>query len=370
MSDCSILRIGPIESKNGNAAVLRDAIISHFHDGASTSSSSSPSLNTDNNPNNLLTISNRYFDANVSLLGLDELNNNDGGEEDGILLIFDASLSTSFDSLGQFHSTAMQNDQCGELIRLCIGATHGPSPLSDGSKKSEEEYSRRVLWCLDHGYEYVEVDLTPEGMSRGHDERDKDGFARVVEAVSTCMWTSHVMKKRGCGGGGRAVEVGSIMSLKKNVQTNKDSSGESESQSNAIEKEKEETGTTATSSPANDVEREKAAMASLMQGMNNTAQSAESHDNTPKEENTRQRNHQEEMSIHQIESIISEAKLIREASQSNSMSDEERRDRAGDTAMKLMGLLDQLGFDEDEDTENEGSSSDDEGVKVAVDDQQ
>ena len=51
---------------------------------------------------------------------------------------------------------------------------------------------------------------------------------------------------------------------------------------------------------------------------------------------------------------MTEAKRIREASQSESMTDEERRQRAGDTAMRLMGLLDKLGFDDDEeDSSNE-----------------
>jgi hypothetical protein len=44
-------------------------------------------------------------------------------------------------------------------------------------------YTRRVLWCLDHGYEYVQVDLMEYGRSIGHSDREKEGFARIVEAV-------------------------------------------------------------------------------------------------------------------------------------------------------------------------------------------
>jgi len=76
-----------------------------------------------------------------------------------------------------------------------------------------------------------------------------------------------------------------------------------------------------------------------------------------------QTNHQkEEIAFHQLESVLSEAKSIRDASKGNSMSDDERRERAGDTAMKLMGLLDSMGFcDDSDDDDGEGvDSSDDE----------
>lgn len=46
------------------------------------------------------------------------------------------------------------------------------------------------------------------------------------------------------------------------------------------------------------------------------------------------------VSFHQLEQLLIEAKSIREASTSNTMKDEERRGRAGDTALKLMKLLD------------------------------
>ncbi|KAL7527174.1 hypothetical protein ACHAXR_001835 [Thalassiosira sp. AJA248-18] len=409
MSNCSILRIGPIDSENGNAAKLRSAIASHFHQDTSSWSPSSDSNNSNNNTNNnLLTISNRYFDANVLLVGLDDSINNEETtaaaishhQEDGIVLIFDSSpplqqlLSTTttittFDSLDQHHTTATttitnnNNQECsGELLRLCIGTTHGPSPLSDGSKKSEEEYSRRVLWCLDRGYEYIEVDLTSEGLQRGFDERDKDGFARVIEAVETCMWSSHVMKtKRNVVGGGGG--IAGLLGLKKDGDL-PTKNLEGSQQSNNGKGEPQTEGTTIPSSPTtiknNDAEREKAAMASLLEGVTNNEQSLPSttaevntdnnNNNTPaKEEETKQQPpqppQQEEMiAFHQLDSVLTEAKRIRESSKNNSMSDEERRERAGDTAMKLMGLLDSLGFDEggsDTDDDNGGSCSSSEG---------
>ena len=54
------------------------------------------------------------------------------------------------------------------------------------------------------------------------------------------------------------------------------------------------------------------------------------------------------MTFDRLEHTLFEAKMIREASKDNSISDEERQERAGDTAMRLMGLLEGFGFGENE----------------------
>ena len=384
MSNYSILRIGPIveDSNDCHATVIREAILSRFQeeDGASNTTSTTSTTSTNTNEKTALTISNRYFDANVMLLGTNESNttnlNNEEEEviaiEDGIMLIFDASLSTSFDILSTHHTTAVSNSQAGELLRLCIGTSYGPSPLSNGTKSSEEEYSRRVLWCLDHGYEYVEVDLTKEGMKRGFNDRDKDGFARVIEAIGSCMWSSHVMKPRNVavgssvGGSGTKEKLDSTStteaSTAKDFPKNNDANNNISAKDNDKEEEElSETSTTASSLPDDYAEREKAAISSLMKDMNIEEQSS-----NPQQDQQQQQQHEdkkEEMAFHQLESVISEARLLREASKSNSMSDDERRARAGDTAMKLMGLLGSMGFDGDDSTdveEEQCDSSDDE----------
>jgi hypothetical protein len=322
MACYSVLRIGPLDSQEGNASLLRSAISSRFK-GSS-------------NDDDQLIISNRYFDANVLLKGLHEsINGSDVIQEDGIILIFNSSGDTNqFDSLAPIHESAEQLNRAGELLRLCVGVNFGPAPLSDGTKKSEEEYSRRVLWCLDRGYEYLEADLTEEGMAAGHEERDKEGFARVVEAISSCMWSSHVMKSRVVAAAAprdrTKVEDADVKEDKK------------------IEHDVDMGSATNNS----DAEREAAAMASLMQGMKEIQQP-----NKSSEEATTQ-NRQQEIAFHELEQVMTEAKRIREASQSNSISDEERRQRAGDTAVRLMGLLDKLGFDDEDDEASSGEDVD------------
>ncbi|KAL3757812.1 hypothetical protein ACHAWU_008927 [Discostella pseudostelligera] len=452
MSNYSILRIGPIfdlgvddnsgggcgssnKSMNGissstAAVLLRDAILCHFRrnsahllvlgTGGGEVAQSATSTNKTNittadkdddddsrnnfnssitsRDNNILSISNRYFDAQVILLGLDEpINNNSNNSkrnepqfaqqqngndideasieslstyhrEDGVILIFndDDHLSTSknsstttFDSLDRIHSnivtprrTINSNNKhttmvegVGDLLRLCIGTTS----TTTTKKITEEEYSRRILWCLDHGYEYIQVDLSQsDWQTIGFNERDKDGYARVIEAIETCMWSCHVMKT--------TTETKTKMAVDEEKLDNEQEQ----------EEEEEAVGDQLTSTLLNDTEREKAAVASLMNGIlhndnDNPTSSKEGSVNLrnhrPQHQQQPQvppsRRHDEELAFHQLEQLLSEAKSIREASTSNSMSDEERRERAVDTALKLMDLLEHLGLDEEEDDDED-----------------
>jgi len=56
-----------------------------------------------------------------------------------------------------------------------------------------------VSWCCDHSFEFVEIFTgTPAALSDTHNEREKDGLPRVVEALSSHMWRS--MQRKGGDG--------------------------------------------------------------------------------------------------------------------------------------------------------------------------
>lgn len=331
MSNHSIVRIGPLNSNDGcYTTQLRSSLLNYF----ATSSSSSNEGGDPKNALHRLAISNRYFDASVVFAGLNEATNDIIGPsestvEDGIILVFDSSPTASqdvcFDSLNKLHDDAEKSTDLGDLLRLCVGVSFGTSPLADGTKASEEEYSRRVLWCLDRGYEYVEADMSPIGIESGHNDRDKEGFARIVEAVSSCMWSSRVMKKRTA-----------VTTTSPAVAVNNDT-----------EKAKANADNATKSDPNSDAEREKAAVANLMEGV----------DQDEETKNATDEIRQQEMAFHELERVMADAKYIRESSQNDSMSDEERRKRAGDTALRMMELFDVLGLGDDEEDSDETEAS-------------
>lgn len=255
-----------------------------------------------------LFIENKYFQAHLLLEHCDDNHFKHDPiirNMDGILLIFN-HFDTSIDTLTDIHNRMCHNrsskddaeESIGDALRLCISTS--PSAIEE-SKENEEIYSQRVLWCLDRGYEYIEVDLSEEGMKVRPDVREKDGFDRVVEAIGSTVWRSAIMKHE-------------------NVSSALLDHGQEHSSMNPLEQ-----------------------------------QQYEHKINTSKEKKS------EEVLMNEFEVLMNEAKKIREASKSGVLSDQERRDRAGNAAQMLMGLLDQMGFDDDdEEEEDKDSSSSDE----------
>jgi len=44
----------------------------------------------------------------------------------------------------------------GDMLRLCVGIVgNAVRPVAQTPKEIEEEYSKRVLWCLNRGYEFI-----------------------------------------------------------------------------------------------------------------------------------------------------------------------------------------------------------------------
>mmetsp|Transcript_33108 Transcript_33108/g.42806 ORF Transcript_33108/g.42806 Transcript_33108/m.42806 type:complete len:150 (+) Transcript_33108:1-450(+) len=106
--------------------------------------------------------------------------------------------------------------------------------------------------------------------------------------------------------------------------------------------------------PTSDSEREKAAVANLMEGVDQDIESKNKAEEIKKQE----------LAFHELERVIADAKNIRESSQNDSISDEERRKLAGDTALRMMDLFDKLGFgDDEEDSDETEASSLPEGVE-------
>lgn len=268
-------------------------------------------------------------------------------KEDGILLIFPSS--THIDNLTQIHDDIPQ-DKLGDTLRLCISTSAKPIAIT---KEYEQLYSERVLWCLDRGYEYVEVDLSEEGLIRGFDDREKDGFARVVEAMGGTVWSSAVMGNNKKNNNMNTVKNASIAQTllehcedEDVCETKEEAKDGPEAKAKAILMEEEVAERNKDLQVATDGEFQ------LVPGMEQSELISEVSQVSQVSDETK-----DEVVLDNIEGVMKEAKIIREASKNGQLSDQERRDRAGNAAEMLMGLLDQMGFDDDE---GEDSSDDDE----------
>ena len=331
MTTTSIVRIGPtVTTEVSSAQLLRTALVSHWKKQSSDENSTSL------DENKLLPISNKYFDATVLLEDM-ETPIPANSKEDGMILVFDMLASnpdrsgvpgTTFDSLQSIHGKATAEDICGDLLRLCVGVTlTSLSPQEARGAKHEDEYSRRILWCLDHGYEYVEADLSQEGQLKGHDDRDKDGFARIVEAIQGTVWSGAVMKER------------QASKLQASYQED----------ANAI-KQQDEVNPYVPPDP------------SLMEIPRDEAATPDTPSRKAEMERLRKEIDEDKV-FDEMESVLKEASRIREQSKCGELTDEERRAKAESAALRLVDLMSQFGMEDGDDNDDPSiADSEDSGI--------
>lgn len=303
---------------------------------------------TKNESHDILLIENKYFSATVRLLSMrtDQMKcdkswrEDNESIEDGIILVFPSA--THIDSLTEWHNRITSMVDCGDNIRLCISTVFGSGCCDDVTSKQEEEiYSQRVLWCLDRGYEYIEVDLTTEGLKDGFEKREKDGFARVVEAMFGTLWSSATMLKTHTSANNL---VTSVDTQKRHTSTKHLNASEDMLK-----------GSTA----KNDILPEHA-NASVLHCELSTDPERQAKDQNTSDNciSGSQFCHPNETMLNSFDSALKEAKIIRDASRRGDLSDDDRRRRAGNAAEVLIGLFGQVEFD----NECEEPSSDEEEI--------
>lgn len=364
---------------------------------ASSSSESPPSYCS----SEMLHITNQYFEARVLLERLtivpspntasslsveaDKEDKINDAEEDGIVLIFflnsqanKEEISKAFNALSRHHQIAESSQQCGDLLRLCIGiSNHDLMDTTSVSTKicdkeedeedirnKEEEYTRRVLWCLDHGYEYVEADLTEYGRSIGHEDREKEGFARIVEAVGNTVWSTAKMHPR------KARHLKSSYDVDKNNVTSKSTNtGDARSIKIidtaegddsiipavvAVEATEVEAGT------ENDTTKHHSTEVTTSQSdlISNTTTGVRPSTKDVKVESLlkQEESEEDESKLESLEFLIKEANRIRDCARQGHISDDERRRQAGEMAIRLISAFGDEDFFGDSDSEDEETS--------------
>ena len=345
----SIVRVGPADDDSNLHIELYQALFEYLGKNKDTSPQDDK---TNLVVERLLHVSNRYFYAHIRLedIGGDASNNEDW-KEDGIMLMFEEDFFlvnesdnhdshrgrggtvSKFDSLTALHDHAVQENGAGDLLRLCVSISKQTTDASyKTTKQYEQEYARRIHWCLDRGYEYVECDLS--ALDQGHEDRDKEGFARILEAIRGTVWSSAVM----------AAPKPKTSQINIQVETLEEEGFVNEYEPPDPSKLPPIEEATIGPTTEEDMIREKLARKELLDDCDDQGILSENMEE-------RKREQEEEQLFHSMESALKQAAQIRDASRAGSLSDDERRKRAGEAASLLMHLMDQMGFDdEDEDS--------------------
>mmetsp|Transcript_40930 Transcript_40930/g.46501 ORF Transcript_40930/g.46501 Transcript_40930/m.46501 type:complete len:306 (+) Transcript_40930:24-941(+) len=278
--------------------LFKNALLQHYK---------SNKIRTEQEQNNteVLELENKYFMARIRLVidgekeEADDFSssiNDNKCKEDGKILVFPSTTTTTSVFDGNDHKDNVDHNE-SLLLKLCIICSFRKS--ESNTLVNEDEYSKRILWCLDRGYEYCEVDLSDT--TSGFDDREKEGFARVIEAIEGTVWSSAIMTK------------------KKKLTT-------SSSQ------------TATPSTPSIPTENTSYKPPSLL-----------------KQEEDEKSISAEERDFNEMENLIKEATKIRSMSQNSEFqSDEERRQRAANAATLMMQFMK---LDDESDNDDDSSSS-------------
>jgi hypothetical protein len=381
MSCLSVVRIGPT-SDNVSAGQLQRAILDFFTKQQPPPPQSPSDDTNDPAAQDCLRVSNRYFDAEILLRRVEDLvvSQDDDDEqtkdseglppwkEDGMILVledgeapspFDGPSPSSLGALAGVHDRAVAAGG-GDLLRLCVAIRVGGQPPEDDPK----EYARRIHWCLDRGYEYLPVDLAPEALAQGHDERDKEGFARLVEAVGGTMWSSAVLKKA------QAKRLVQSYAQEKQAVTAPVETGVSLVEGNAYVPPDPSMLLALPDTSEEDLDREEKAREALLAQSGMVATPTEeiylppssddatkptgSHqENLNPEPTEQQQQREQERIFDNLDAALRQASSIRDMSRTADLSDDDRRQRAGDAAALLMSLMQNSGLDDSEDEDEE-----------------
>jgi hypothetical protein len=132
-----------------------------------------------------LSIQNKYFDADLVCHGVSTKEEDDAhvdaAEYEGTIIVVPAEEqflgSSKLATLGASCNETGHEFKAFVLLKSDSTET---DPALDNQSTME--------WCLDHGFEYIEVDISD--LIAGWQDREKDGLPRLMEAINSVMWSS------------------------------------------------------------------------------------------------------------------------------------------------------------------------------------
>ena len=276
-----------------------------------------------------LSVSNKYFSAAVAVTV------NPTVSSDGLILAF--SSSSALSAVASELASPAHGDSGGEfkiLAHIASSSEEEASLRRSQYPETDGAEDTLAMKALDAGWEYCIVRL--DDLSLGMSDREKEGFARVVEAVDMSCWSGRVEK-------GKAAVNTSAKREELEMDVNAPppapgGEGEVEKVEGAAETTEQPpapppSSSASAESPVEDFESASAALLSAL-----TAQGSASGGSSSVEEDNAMAD--------QLEKLMASVGQIREKSMTGGFkTDEERKKAAAEAAEKMMGMM---GMDKDD----------------------
>mmetsp|Transcript_11182 Transcript_11182/g.17026 ORF Transcript_11182/g.17026 Transcript_11182/m.17026 type:complete len:324 (+) Transcript_11182:34-1005(+) len=270
-------------------------------------------------------IANKYFDADL-ILSLQSSHTSE--EYRDIVSQAECCILTAphdeviDDSISTVSSHAVEN---GIDVRMFVAIKD-----KDNGETVERHRHERLMWSLDNGFEYLEIDVS--NPVEGHQLREKEGLPRLMEALNSNMWRS--MKKKTSG----------VAQVDKTVF-----------RMPAVETPSEKPDDTRTEKEDCKPNRNHEASASAVESQEGCASAAAEKESGPDFmdiiQGTIPMNNEDkdDKMWNDFSNVISQARQMREQAVKGNISDEDRRAKAAELAMQFCAMMD---FDDSSDDES------------------
>jgi hypothetical protein len=257
------------------------------------------------------TVDNKYFTAKVNI----QTTVSTEYETEAYILALsvaetEAAASSSTSVIASVIKQAEEADHTVKLL-VVLGTT-------ELSSKAREHW---ISWTCEHGYELIEVcTKNADTLRETHDEREKDGLPRVLEALGSHMWGSAEKKPTPSIGAYSAAQPAPTAA---------------------------ELGLGVSAAPVSEVPQ-----ASTVFRQNNAApiHTSTTNDNNPfmTAEMAALAEEVQDDPDTAVFTMLEQARALREASTNGQLNDDERREQAAKMAMRMAAMFD-LGEDSDSD---------------------
>ncbi|KAF1327791.1 hypothetical protein FI667_g7460, partial [Globisporangium splendens] len=305
-----------------------------------------------------LTFSTKYYTANVDVHVHQVLENepvtplvHTPEEYEAVVCVIDVAREESF-----LHVTRFLTQMVSEPIDVCLLVGHNSA--AEKTSAVLQHLERVQEWCLDNEFEFIElVDYTKansnqvESGSSVFDE--KESIDRVLEALHCNLWRSMVMRSTEAGGASDDKGLRELSQVSATLST----SNQEEEQ--RVPKASPVVVPDTTSAPVDTAEQEEDGdhLHTLLRALEITEAAGKVNLGSttgalnPQSNNFVNDDDDDDIDMAEFSALISEVRRVRDNGQT--MTDEQRRQRAAEVAMKLWNFL---GADDESDDEDHHST--------------